>query len=234
MILAGITRVLNAIDYLIFDVNGNQNSIVNAFITGTNRKNYLTAIVNKLKSQVDAVVTERNGTYAASFVNNNGTSVGSSTSQFYNEFVRSFEAIKNFKVGVPLGKRVEQASVEPTKVEARYSGKSLKYLKLNIQAIEDIWYGKSKAGVDVIGWKEYLAFVTGGNDLITRTEAQMQVIKSALNAIPDSPSLEQQISTKLTALTLFHTELQRHTRNYKSDMSSLLGIAITFSSGDGD
>jgi uncharacterized protein len=31
-----------------------------------------------------------------------------------------------------------------------------------------------------------------------------------------------------------HTELQKHTRFFKSDMSSLLGIAITFSSGDGD
>jgi hypothetical protein len=37
-----------------------------------------------------------------------------------------------------------------------------------------------------------------------------------------------------TAATNFHTELQKHTRFFKSDMSSLLGLAITFSSGDGD
>jgi hypothetical protein len=227
-------RGFNAIDYLIFDINGTHINIVTAFAASANRKNYLTAIVNKLKTQVDAVVAEWNRSYAASFVNNNGTSVGSSTSQFYNEFVRSFESIKNFKVGLPLGKRVGQTSAEPAKVETRYSGKSLKYIKLNIQAIEDIWYGKSKSGADGIGWKEYLAFVTGGNELITRTEAQIQVIKSALNAIPDTPSFEQQISTNLSALTLLHTELQKNIRNYKSDMSSLLGIAITFSSGDGD
>lgn len=227
-------RGFNGVDYLIFDINGAQGNIVTAFSASANRKNYLTAIVNKIKTQVDAVATEWNGAYATSFVNNNGTNVGSSTAQFYNEFVRSFESIKNFKVGVPLGKRVGQISTEPTKVEARYSGKSLKYIKLNIQAVEDMWYGKSKTGADGIGWKEYLAFVTGGNDLITRTEAQMLLIKNAVNAIADTPSFERQISTNFTALTLLHTELQKHTRNYKSDMSSLLGIAITFSSGDGD
>jgi uncharacterized protein len=227
-------RGFNAIDYLIFDINGNNSNIITAFTVSAHRKAYLTAIAAKLKTQVDEIVTAWNGSYAASFVNNNGTSVGSSTSQFYNEFVRSFEAIKNFKVGVPLGKRIGQTAVEPTKVEARHSRKTYKYIKLNVQAIEDIWYGKSKRGADGTGWKEYLAFVTGGNDLITRTEAQMQVIKTALAAIPDAPSFEQQITSNNAALITLHTELQKHIRNYKSDMSSLLGIAITFSSGDGD
>jgi hypothetical protein len=227
-------RGFNAIDYLIFDINGSNTNIVKAFTSSANRKNYLIAIVNKLKGQVDAVVTEWNGSYASSFINNDGTSVGSSTSLFYNEFVRSFESIKNFKLGVPLGKRVGQNSVESSKVEARYIGKSLKYIKLNLQAINDIWYGKSKNGIDGTGWKEYLAFVTGGNELITRTEMQIQTINTAINAIPNTPSLEQQISTNPTALNTLHTELQKHTRNYKSDMSSLLGLAITFSSGDGD
>jgi uncharacterized protein len=227
-------RGFNAIDYLIFDINNDQAKVVGSFINSANRKNYLVAITNKLKSQVDAVVTEWDGSYAANFINNNGTSVGSSTAQFYNEFVRSFESAKNFKVGLPLGKRVGQTDVEPSRVEARYSGKSIKYLKMNIQAIEDIWYGKSKAGADGVGWKEYLASATGGNELITRTEAQMAIIKTNLNAIADSPTFEQQIKTNQAALSALHTELQKHTRNYKSDMSSILGIAITFSSGDGD
>jgi hypothetical protein len=227
-------RGFNAIEYLIFDIDGVQSNIVNAFNSSENRKNYLIAVINKLKSQIDIVVTDWKGSYATNFINNDGTSVGSSTSQFYNEFVRSFESIKNFKVGVPLGKRVGQISTEPSKVEARYSGKSLKYLKLNIQAIDDIWHGKNKSGIDGIGWKEYLAFVNGGNDLITRTEAQIQLIKTSMNQIPDVPSFEQQIIKDVTALNNLHTELQKHTRNYKSDMSSLLGIAITFSSGDGD
>lgn len=227
-------RGLDAVDYLINDLNGNNNAIITAFTGSANRKTYLTAVVNKIKTQVDAVLTEWNGAYAAAFVANDGTDVGSSTGEFYNEFIKSFESIKNFKVGIPLGKQAGQTATEPTKVEARYSRKSLKYIRLHVQAIDDIWNGRSKTGVDGIGWKEYLDAVTGGKDLITRTEDQMAAIKTALNAIPDSPSLEEQISTNNAALVTLYTELQKHIRNYKSDMSSLLGIAITFSSNDGD
>jgi predicted lipoprotein len=227
-------RGFNAIEYLIFDSNSSPNKITVAFSTSENRKNYLSAIVAKLKGQVDAVVKGWESGYATNFIMNDGTSVGSSTALFYNEFVRSYESIKNFKVGVPLGKRAGQISTDPTKVEARFSGKSLKYLKLHILAIDDIWNGRTKSGEDGIGWKEYLDQVTGGKELIVQTEAQMEVLKSSLNNIPDTPSFEEQINSNFQALAQLHTELQKHTRNYKSDMSSLLGIAITFSSGDGD
>ena len=227
-------RGLNAVDYLIFDINGNVYTVVNAFQGDANRGAYLAAIINKLKTQVDGVVDAWNGSYAADFINNNGTSVGSSTSQLYNEFVECFESIKNFKMGIPLGKRIGQTTTEPAKVEARYSRKSFIYLKLHLQAVEDMWHGKSKTGADGVGWKEYLASVTGGSDLIASTESQLQAVKNAIEAIPDSPSMEEQITSNFNALEALHTELQKHTRFFKSDMSSILGIAITYSSGDGD
>ncbi|MFT3678873.1 MAG: imelysin family protein [Ferruginibacter sp.] len=226
-------RGLNAVEYLIFNLTDDNASIVTAFASA-NRKTYLTALVNKIKSQVDAVLAEWNGAYATSFVNNNGTDVGSSTGQFYNEFVKSYEVIKNFKVGLPLGKLAGQTTTVPASVEARYSRQSLKYLKLHIQAIENIWYGKSKTGADGIGWKEYLESVTGGPQLVANTETQIAAINTALNALSATPSLEQQVTSNTTALTSLHTELQKNTHNFKSDMSSLLGIAITFSSNDGD
>ncbi|NJK83252.1 MAG: hypothetical protein HC912_04980, partial [Saprospiraceae bacterium] len=89
-------------------------------------------------------------------------------------------------------------------------------------------------GNDGIGWKEYLQSVTGGEELIARTEAQMAIINDMLNKLPTDQTLEQQLTTNFAVLADLHNELQKHTRNYKSDMSSLLGITITFSSGDGD
>ncbi len=227
-------RGLNAIDYLIFDPAGNDEAIVNAFSTNGNRGKYLLALINKIKSQTDAIVAAWTDSYKQEFINNDGTDVGSSTSQMYNEFVRSFEAIKNFKVGLPLGKRIGQTSTEPSKVEARYSAISRKYIELHIEAIDNCWQGRSKAGTDGIGWKEYLLSVSGGADLVSRTETQMAVIKNALATIPESPSFETQINTNFDAWSSLHTQLQIQLPNYKSEMSSLLGIAITFSSGDGD
>ena len=222
------SRGFNAVDYLV------NNFTVNDYTSSPNRKLYLQAVVNKIKTQVDAVAAEWNGSYYNTFINNTGTDVGSSTAQLYNEFVRGFESIKNYKLGLPLGKRAGQISTEPLKVEALYNKQSLKYLKLNITAVNNIWYGKSKTGVEGVGFKNYLNNVTGGPELVVKTETQIKLINDLANALPTSASLQTQIATNFTSLETSHTELQKQVRNYKSDMSSLLGIAITFSSSDGD
>jgi hypothetical protein len=46
--------------------------------------------------------------------------------------------------------------------------------------------------------------------------------------------MQSRIQTSPQALIDIHTELQKNTKNFKSEMSSLLGIAITYASGDGD
>ncbi len=229
-----------AIEYLIFDLNNDNNLIISNFTTQTNfqnRKNFLINAVTNLKTRIDEVNTTWNGanaTFANEFIANDATDVGSSTSQLYNEFLRSFEALKNFKLGVPLGKRAGQTQTEAQRVEAYYSSKTLVMMQLHFKSIENIWYGKSKTEEDGIGFKEYLQSVEGGNALITSTETQLLAIKSALNAIPTSNSVAFQITNSPLLLENLHTEIQKNTRFFKSDMSSLLGIAITFSSGDGD
>ncbi|MCU0436558.1 MAG: imelysin family protein [Raineya sp.] len=222
-----------AIEYLIFDISGNQQNIISNFSNNI-RKNYLRDAINNLKNKTDIVAAAWSGTYYNEFIQNTGTDAGSSTSQLYNEFIRSFETIKNLKLGIPLGKSLGQIQTEPQRVEAYYSGKSVEMMKLHFQAIESIWHGKAKDGVDGIGFKEYLESVEGGKALINSTENQLLVIKNQLNSIPNTPSLSVQIQTNPAPLESLHTELQRHTRFFKSDMSSLLGIYITYSSGDGD
>ncbi len=229
-----------AVEYLIFNLNNDNILIISNFTTQTNfqnRKTFLINAVSNLKTRIDEVNTAwngANGTFANEFIANDATDVGSSTSQLYNEFLRSFEALKNFKLGVPLGKRAGQTQAESQRVEAYYSAKTLIMMQLHFKAIENIWYGKSKIEEDGIGFKEYLQSVEGGNALITSTETQLLAIKTALNAIPTSNSVAFQITNSPLLLENLHTEIQKNTRFFKSDMSSLLGIAITFSSGDGD
>jgi predicted lipoprotein len=100
----------------------------------------------------------------------------------------------------------------------------------------NIWNGTGADGTDYTGFKEYLAEVAGGPELIAATEQQLAVIQTALNAIPETPPLSAQIASDdaMTKAVTLHDELQKNTRYFKSDMSSRLGIAITYSSGDGD
>ena len=218
-----------AVEYLIF--SNSPTEILKQF-ADKNRRDFLTATVGNIKTRVDAVVGAW-GSYQNEFIASDGTDVGSSTSVVYNEFVRNFEAIKNFKVGLPLGKRPGQTQAEPDKVEGFYSGESLRFLKANLKAVEDFYYGKTE-GKDGVGFREYLETVEGGKALISSTEAQLATIRKALESVPVNTPFSQTIIKTPAPVDALHSELQRHTRFFKSDMSSVLGISITFSSGDGD
>ena len=148
----------------------------------------------------------------------------------YNEFVKSYENLKNFQLGLPLGLRPGQTAVAPNLVEAFYSGQSLHFLKLQLASLENIWRGGSQEK----GFKNYLNSVTGGPALVATTEAQLGMIRQKIDAISDQVSMQQQLVDNAQPLLDLHTEIQKNTKNYKSDLSSLIGIAITYSSGDGD
>lgn len=225
-------RGLPAVEYLIFNPEGNHTQILTS-LQSAGRRSFLATATADVKKRVDEVVTNW-ATYTATFVNRNGTDAGSATSELYNEFIRSYESIKNFKIALPLGKRPGQTAAEPTRVEGYYSGQSLAFVKAHFAAIENIWYGRSKDGKDGVGFKEYLENVEGGKALVTATEGQLASVRKALNALPTEVPLSRQIQSSPAAVENLMNEFQKQTRYFKSDMSSLLGIAITFASGDGD
>lgn len=223
------------LEYLLFGGQEVSNdAVLSLFQSQASRKDYLTQCALNIQSRINAVVSEWENGYEAIFVSRAGTDVGSSTSQLYNEFVKSFETNKNFKIELPLGKRPGQTQAEPQLVEAYYSGKSLDFLKIHLAAIENIYLGKSKNGTSGLGFKDYLESVTGGPELVESTLSQWGRVLDAVNNIPTAASLSELIENNPQPVEDIRLELQKHTRFFKSDMSSLLGIAITFSSGDGD
>lgn len=228
-------RGLLTIEYLIYGkISQNNTDVLQSFTENAIRRSYLLECIANAKTRVDNVVDGWSPAFVNQFVNNNGTSAGSSTSQLYNEFVKSYETIKNFKIELPMGLRPGQIQAEPQLVEAYYSGKTLDMIKAHFDAIENIYHGRTKTGVDGIGFKEYLESVTNGKQLVTSTLQQLEAVHAAMNSIPTNSPISEQIINNPAPLEAFRVELQRQTRFFKSDMSSLLGIAITYSSGDGD
>ena len=223
-----------AVEFLIFDRKNEDEKILTAF-KSESRKTYLKALTNHIQERVKFVADAWNGNYKSQFLKANGTESGSSTSNFYNDFVKSFEALKNFKVGLPLGKRPGQTGVMPDLVEARYSGKSLDFLKLHIQNLDQIWNGKPyNSDAYGVGFKKYLESVEGGTELIKQSESQMLNVINAADNISTTSRFSDVLATDPSRIETLHIELQKQTRFFKSDMSSVLGIAITYSSGDGD
>ncbi len=223
------TRGLYGIEYLIFKNDANT-TIAN--FSDEKRKNYLAAIVNVIKSRVDSINNDWLQ-YRNTFINADGTDAGSSASLLFNQFLIGYENNKNFKLGLPLGLRAGQTTTEPEKVEAYYSGISTELIKLNFESTMQIYFGNNFENQEGLGLDDYLKSIEGGEILVSETLAQMNNVKDALNNIPQG-KLSDIIVSDFTKPDAAHTEMAKLTRYIKSDMSSLLGISITFSSGDGD
>ncbi len=224
-----------ALEYLLYAGQEIDNdSVLRLFQHQLERKRYVVDCSKNIQTRINKVISEWENGYLSEFLSKKGTDVGSSTSQLYNEFVKAFETNKNYKIELPLGKRPGQTQAEPQLVEAYYSGKSLDVLKIHLKAMENIYYGKSKNGTDGIGFIDYLKTVSGGPALVESTLAQWEQVMLSLQKIPTGSSLSALIKNNPQPVEECRVELQKHTRFFKSDMSSLLGIAITFSSGDGD
>jgi uncharacterized protein len=224
-----------ALEYLLFaDPGTSPEAVVALLQSQPSRQTYLLQCARNLQSRLNTVVQAWDNGYTATFTSNAGTDVGSSTSMLYNEFVKAFETNKNLKIELPLGSRPGQTQAEPMRVEAYYSGKSADFLNIHLTAIENIYRGRSKNGTDGPGFKDYLETVTGGPALVEATRSQWEKVLAAAGGLPAGTRLSDLIVNNPQPVRDLQLELQKHVRFFKSDMSSLLGIAITYSSGDGD
>ena len=222
-------RGFYAVEYLIYGNGSSDTDLIAGF--DQNRKDYLVLIVNELKTNFDNIVNEWNGSYLQEFINSDGTAAGSSISLLYNQFVKDYENLKNFKVELPAGLTAGQEGADGRLVEAFYSGISRDLIVQHFQSARNIWAGQSKSGQNLVGFQEYLQTVTGGTDLINTTLSAIATIDNAIAALPQGRLSDNVDAAELATL---RDALQNNTANFKSSMSSLLGISITFNSGDGD
>ncbi len=227
---------LPALDYLLFGIGADNNAILLQYTTDSkaaNRKTYLAALSSELKAEAAAVLTSW-GTYKTTFINSTGTDAGSSTSLLVNQLVFDYEILKNQEIGIPAGVQ-SMNTVLPTKVQAYYSKMSVQLVLLHLQAIENIYLGKSATG-DGLGLDDYLikanAKYSDGTSLNDVIKAQFATATAKLQALTDP--LSDNISANPAAALAAYTELQKLTVLLKTDMTSSLGILINFGDNDGD
>jgi predicted lipoprotein len=224
---------LPALDYLLFNLNGDNTAVIALFTTdalAANRKTYLAALSAELKTNATIILAAWNNSYKTTFVNSTGTDASSSTSYLVNRLIYDYEVLKNFEIGIPAGSQ-SAGTTFPAKVQAYYSKKSLQLTLLHLQAIQNLYLGASGSGLD-----DYLISVnaktaTGGslNDAI---KAQFATANAKLQTLTDP--LSTNIINNPTAVLAAYTELQKLTVILKNDMTSALGISITFGDNDGD
>lgn len=227
-------RGLLTLEYLLFDTMNNEVETVKKF-SDNKRMRYLDTVCKHSLEKVNQIVEKWNGGYKTEFINSTGSDAGSSITLLYNEFLKSYEYLKNFKLAIPLGKRVGQIKTEPKNVEALYSKMGFIALREHFTSIVNIWYGRNNSGSFGLGFKDYLMAVEGGKELVQKIEVQIKTVQDLFMALPANSDLYLLIHSNTTLhLENIYVEILRTTRFFKSEMSSLLGIYITYSSGDGD
>lgn len=227
---------LPAMDYLLFGVGTDNSSILLMYTTdgsAANRKAYLAKLSAELKTEATTVLSGWSG-YKTTFVNSTGIDVGSSTGQLINQLVYDFEILKNYEIGQPAGVQT-MGTTFPAKVQAYYSKMSLQLALLHLQAVQNLYLGKSAQG-DGLGLDDYLikanAKYTDGTPLNTVIQNQFAAATAKLQALTDP--LSDNIKSNPTAVVAAYTELQKLTVLLKTDMTSALAVLITFGDNDGD
>lgn len=224
-------RGLPALDYILF--NGNAASAVESLAASALRGAYARAVARDIAAHVGRVASAWTGGYRADFIGRSGSDAGSGATQVFNAFNRAFELLKNYKIGIPAGLQAGQTTPSAASVEARYAEQSWPLAQTHMKALRMFWYGNATNGASFTSLRSYI-LARGGSALEASTREQFDAIDRAASQVPSDVSLASLCDAEDSSLKAYYVELQKLTRFIKSETSSLLGLSITYASGDGD
>ena len=208
-----------ALDYLVYHQknNGLTPDLLRYFSDG----------VHALNTIAESLISKFNGSFIASFLENDGVAVGSSLGDFVNQYNQELEFTKNFRIAIPSGLRTLGEPL-PDHVEFFYGGKGKRTLKKSVDNLHALFLGTDQKP----GLKHFLDFLeTEKNNeaLSAAIDHKFNDIHLLVDALPDQ--LSEASSDDLVAV---FQEFQRLTVLTKSDMPSAMGIQITYVDNDGD
>lgn len=239
------SKGLQALDYLLFKPGYTDSELITYFQNNTNAKNYLKAVAEDLNQNIN-YVTNQWVSYREDFINDfevtqsnfSTNSQGSSISNIINALCLHYEFyIRRGKVGLPLGVFNGFSQLElPELVECYYSGKSTQNLVRSINSLRKYVTGSSYLNNDNgLGLDDYMDFVNAEQStqqLSTVIDNQFLTILDEVNNI-NGPLSEEIINNK-SQITQTYQELQQLVPYIKVDMTSALGVLITYQDNDGD
>ncbi len=226
-------RGLPAIDFLLFGVADSEDAIVALFTDDSAVKDhyhaYLQNSINDIKAKTDEVVKKwtKEG-FRESFLAATGTAAGASLSQIINGLNEHYEFIRREKLGIPVG-ALTLGFTNPEKSEAFFSGISLELAIAATQAAQEFYLGQGADGVNREGLDDYLQQISEKSEGAALHQTIDQQFKAALTALGGlADPLANTIESNKSAVEAAYAEIVKQVVNIKTDMPSLLCIAITY------
>ena len=220
-----------ALDYLLWAEDEAQTE---AALADTSREQYVTDLITDLKTNIDQVVAAWEGGYADNFNAKDGVDAGSGVSLLINNFIFAWEFNRRHKLGDPIGVR-NLGQIEPERGEAIYSRIGKQLALTNAQAIHRVFKGETPEGTNGQGFDDYLTTLDAQHTdgpLADVINAQFEESITKLEAI--NGSIYDIAQTDKSQIEAPYDAMQRNIVYLKTDMTSALGVAITYSDADGD
>ena len=189
-----------------------------------NRVKYLKDVVQRMKTLVDKIVSDWS-TYRSTFISNTKSDVGSPIGNMVNMLAFQMDMMKGPRIGWPFGKQ-SNGIVFATKSEAYFAGIGSELAGANIKSLKNTFVGTGGKGISA-----YLVSLnkeTLNNDVL----AQFDMVIGKIEAIPDP--LSTSFTEDADKVEEAYKEIQKLLTLLKTDVSSALGVQISFMDNDGD
>jgi hypothetical protein len=227
-----------ALDYLLYGVNNglvDGDDAIRTAYSAVNYRNYLIAVVDRLSSLNQAVLTDWNGGYKNTFIASTENSVGSSINIMVNDYVFNYEKFfRAYKLGNPLA--VFGIILRPQDVESLYGKHSKELCIAALDAIENFFNGKHYAntsqGESFNTYLTYLDTKKDGVALVPLILNQMDAARTNINGLDSD--FATQINTNIEPAYTTYDEIQKLVPMLKVDMMQAFNIAGDYQDTDGD
>lgn len=215
----------DVLDYLFY-----RNNALSEITTSSNCRAYVTAIIGKMKAEVDAVVNGWNNGYRSTFIAGTSTSSTSPFALLINAFCKDYELAKSAQLGIPIGTQ-SLGIQQPHYLQARRSGIGKMLFQTNIQTVWDVFKGNLYNGAEGQGFDDYLNAI--------EKSSLASTINSRFAYMSNQPStwnggIENMMASNPTELNNFYDYMQGTVVYLKTDMSSAFSVLITYQDNDGD
>jgi len=233
-----IAKGFQALDFLLNQPNYSDQDHINYFINEDDAVVYLIDLTTNLLQNSQSIV-DNWATYRSNFKDNNSSNAaGSSVSNLVNGLCSYYETyIRKGKIGLPLGVFNGFSQQEmPELVECYFYQQSLPFAYRAIESMKKYMNGQSyldnNEGIGLDDYMDHVGATYGNNNLSNKINNQINEVLNSLLAVNDP--LSNEILTNKEDVTICYSKLQELVPLMKVDMTSALGVLITYQDNDGD
>ncbi len=231
----------SAIEYLLFSLTSSDQQVLSSYITGNSAKvrlSYLQALCNQLADRA-AIISSgwdpAKGNYTSTFVKADGRDINSSFGKLINALVKENEILKNERTSRSLGK-LNSGIHQPEAIENRISAASWESVQASIQGMKNIFEGNisgmpASPGIDDL-LNELNSQFEGGQKLSEVTEGQFNLTIAKTQG--QSVSMYESAKSNPALIENLYNELKKLLVLIKVDMTSNVGVLLTYTDNDGD